>query len=300
MTALKATCNISSSATSTIDLFNSLPVHITAIATLNGMSIQEPTDFPSQPPSGPFVPIHIVFPCPAPDHLTVNPATSVISVGGAGQVFTTTLYDKNGKIIDSSNDQQIVWQSSDLTVATVNSLGLVLGVNSGTATITAKDSRSGLNGTSTVTVEKGTSIVVAVGDAAGSQSPATTALLVNGIQIGTASGPVAYGVCQVPDNQAMTLTIETNADLSQNPRSAASLCGPPPTVCKPWSGMAVAVAVLLNFQECQLPIASSNTSATIHSDGCASAGNCASAADVLNETGAIIVNSCVGIPGLNQ
>lgn len=79
--------------------------------------------------------------------VTVSPSTPSVAVGKTQQMVATGTYD-NGTtdtVTDSAS-----WASSDNTIATVGSTGLVTGVAAGTATISA--TLDGLSGSTTVTV----------------------------------------------------------------------------------------------------------------------------------------------------
>jgi len=77
--------------------------------------------------------------------VTVAPTSASIAVGGTQQL-TASLIPSN------ATNQNVSWSSSNTSVATVNSSGLVTGVASGSATITVTTEDGGLSATSTVTV----------------------------------------------------------------------------------------------------------------------------------------------------
>lgn len=80
--------------------------------------------------------------------VTVGPSTPSIAVGKTQQMTATGTYD-NGTtdtVTDSAS-----WSTSDVTIATVSSTGLVTGVASGTATISA--TLDAVSGSTTVNVE---------------------------------------------------------------------------------------------------------------------------------------------------
>jgi hypothetical protein len=79
--------------------------------------------------------------------VTVSPSTPSVAVGKTQQMVATGTYD-NGTT-DTVTDSA-TWSTSDNTIATVSSSGLVTGVASGTATISA--TLNGLSGSTTVTV----------------------------------------------------------------------------------------------------------------------------------------------------
>lgn len=79
--------------------------------------------------------------------VTVAPSTPSIAVGKTQQMSATGTYD-NG-VTDTVTDSAS-WSTSDATVATVSSKGLVTGLASGTATISA--TLNGVSGSTTVNV----------------------------------------------------------------------------------------------------------------------------------------------------
>jgi len=76
--------------------------------------------------------------------VTVSPSTPSVAVGKTQQMVATGTYD-NGTT-DTVSDSAS-WSTSDNTIATVSSTGLVIGVASGTATISA--TLNGLSGSTT-------------------------------------------------------------------------------------------------------------------------------------------------------
>jgi uncharacterized protein YjdB len=78
--------------------------------------------------------------------VTVSPANASIIPGGTTQL-SATLRDGNGKVLSRNN---VAWSSSNADVATVSGTGLVTGVTSGFAFITAES--SGSSATATITV----------------------------------------------------------------------------------------------------------------------------------------------------
>lgn len=83
---------------------------------------------------------------PAVATVTVSPSSGTIQVGGTLQL-TATPRDQNGNALSG---RTITWSSSNTSVATVTSSGLVRGIAPGTATITATS--EGRTGQATVTV----------------------------------------------------------------------------------------------------------------------------------------------------
>ena len=75
----------------------------------------------------------------------VAPATASIAVGSS-KTLTATVEP------DTASSKGVTWYSSNESVATVNSRGIVIGVAPGTATITALTDEGGFSGTCTVTV----------------------------------------------------------------------------------------------------------------------------------------------------
>lgn len=68
-------------------------------------------------------------PAAAPTSVTVTPSAPTLNVGDTEQM--------SASVSPGGASQAVTWHSSDLAVATVNSSGLVAGVGTGTATITA-------------------------------------------------------------------------------------------------------------------------------------------------------------------
>ena len=75
----------------------------------------------------------------------VAPATANIAVGSSKTLSATVQPD-------TASSKGVTWYSSNESVATVNSRGIVIGVAPGTATITALTDEGGFSGTCTVTV----------------------------------------------------------------------------------------------------------------------------------------------------
>ncbi len=80
-------------------------------------------------------------PCPCPPNLSfisVTPTTTDVLPGGTSQ-FTCTCHEVDCNGVDWPMDVTLssAWSSSDATVATVNTTGLVTGINGGSASITA-------------------------------------------------------------------------------------------------------------------------------------------------------------------
>ena len=77
--------------------------------------------------------------------MSVSPATASIEAGDTTQL-TATVTPSN------ASDQSVSWSSSNTAVATVDSSGIVTGVGTGSATITATTTDGGYTASSTVTV----------------------------------------------------------------------------------------------------------------------------------------------------
>ncbi len=100
--------------------------------------------------------------------VTVSPANASIIAGGTTQL-SATLRDGNGKKLSRSN---VAWSSSNAEVATVSGTGLVTGVTSGFAIITAES--GGASATATITVLSTPASAVTVNLQSGSLSVGQT------------------------------------------------------------------------------------------------------------------------------
>jgi len=80
--------------------------------------------------------------------VAVDPTTATVTVGQSPVTLTATVRDTSGTVV---TDRAVTWSSSDATIATVSTTGVVTGRNPGTVTITATS--EGVNGTATVTVQ---------------------------------------------------------------------------------------------------------------------------------------------------
>jgi uncharacterized protein YjdB len=78
--------------------------------------------------------------------VTVSPASSTVQTGET-KTLSATVRDTSGAVV---TDRVMTWSSSDETIATVSSAGVVTGVSAGTATITATS--EGKSGSAAVTV----------------------------------------------------------------------------------------------------------------------------------------------------
>ena len=77
--------------------------------------------------------------------VTVAPSTATIGVGGTVALIETVAPS-------TATNKTVTWSSSDTSVATVSSTGVVTGVGAGTATITVTTADGGKTATSTITV----------------------------------------------------------------------------------------------------------------------------------------------------
>ncbi len=123
--------------------------------------------------------------------ITVTPTTATATVGNTAQFEATGTFT-NGKRTTSQNlTTQVIWSSSVVSVATINSAGLATATGPGITTITATGGNGGITGTATLNVTSSsggagtlTSLTV---------FPATQVLTVSGataqfIAIGTFAG----------------------------------------------------------------------------------------------------------------
>lgn len=111
----------------------------------------------------------MLFVQPAVASVVILPQTSSVVIGET-RGLTVAVTDKDGKTISG---RSLTWSSSNPSIATVNSEGVVAGVSIGDATITARTIRDGISGTATVQV-------VQVPVASVSISPAGTQLVFEG------------------------------------------------------------------------------------------------------------------------
>src|SRR5206468_4962176 len=79
-------------------------------------------------------------------NITISPQTATVDVGATQQLTATTL-DANNNVLTG---RVVTWSSSDPSRATVNSTGLVTGVATGIAVVTATS--EGKSGSSQITV----------------------------------------------------------------------------------------------------------------------------------------------------
>lgn len=107
--------------------------------------------------------------------VTLAPTSATIGVGGTQQLTDTIAPSR-------ATNKNVSWTSSNTSVATVSSSGLVTGVSSGTATITVKTADGGFTATSSIAVGGGTVKVTGV-----TVSPSTAGVKVGNTQQLTAT-----------------------------------------------------------------------------------------------------------------
>ncbi len=129
--------------------------------------------------------------------ITVDPPTQTIQVGNQLQMTATGTYNDGSSNTISSN---LFWSSDPTSVATITAGGLVVGVSTGTATITATSAN--ITGTTTVMVAlpNVTSIQVA---------PSNTSISQSGSQSYTAMATVSgqTNPVDITGNATWTLTV---------------------------------------------------------------------------------------------
>jgi hypothetical protein len=86
---------------------------------------------------------------PTLSKITINPASTSVLVGGTQQLTATGTND-DGSTSDVTTSA--TWSSSDSTLVTVNTTGLVTGVANSTTGATITAVKNGISGTATVTV----------------------------------------------------------------------------------------------------------------------------------------------------
>ena len=81
------------------------------------------------------------------EEIILSPTSVTVKEGSTSQI-TATIVPEN------ATDRELVWETSDASIATVDSTGKVTGVKKGTVTITAKTKNGDVKATVTVTVEE--------------------------------------------------------------------------------------------------------------------------------------------------
>lgn len=120
--------------------------------------------------------------------IMVTPGTaSIQNAGGTAQFQATGFFlnGKNGNSYSENLTNQVVWSSSTVSVATINSSGLATAVAAGTTTITATGGNGGINGTATLTVVSGG------GGGGGGSNPLLSITVIPGTQVLQTAGETA-------------------------------------------------------------------------------------------------------------
>ena len=113
------------------------------------------------------------FISPAISSVYITPSAGTISIGNSLQLTAIAVYsDQSTSPLSGSS---VGWSSSDNTIATVTNGGLVKGVATGTATITA--SSQGVSGTASITVTVQNLTSITINTTPGSAVPQSTATI---------------------------------------------------------------------------------------------------------------------------
>ena len=113
--------------------------------------------------------------------ITVNPATPTVQAGTTLQMIATGTYNDGSTQTLAKN---LLWSTSDSTIATISTTGLLTGVSVGTATISANSANISGTTTATISVAGLTSILI---------TPATSSLNPNTQTQFTATGTLQGG-----------------------------------------------------------------------------------------------------------
>jgi len=133
---------------------------------------------------------------PTLSSITVTPATPTVAKGSTQQ-FTATATNDDGST-SSSNLKNLIWASSDPTVATISSTGLATTLKVGTTTISA--SSGIITGSTTLTVTTNAALTsIAV-------TAASSTVSVGGTDQLTATGTFADGTTGVDITSSVTWT----------------------------------------------------------------------------------------------
>jgi hypothetical protein len=149
---------------------------------------------------------------PTLNSITVTPGNPSIGIGSTQQ-FTATGYYSNGSSLNITG--QVVWASSNTSIANVNLRGLAVAANAGTAQISA--TLRGINGSTSVTVQGSLLVITTQSLPAGKANTAYTATL-------AASGgtpPYAWSVISGALPTGTTLNSSTGV-ISGTPTTAAT------------------------------------------------------------------------------
>jgi uncharacterized protein YjdB len=114
--------------------------------------------------------------------ITVTPATTSVGIGSTTQLTANGVFDDGSTSTLSGSD--VAWSTSDANIATVSTSGVVTGVTTGSATITATS--SGFTATSAVTVNVANLTSISI-------SPTSSLLTPGGTVSFTATGNLANG-----------------------------------------------------------------------------------------------------------
>jgi Bacterial Ig-like domain (group 2) len=135
--------------------------------------------------------------------ITITASTNTVNAGSSLQLTAQGTYSDNST---ATLTAQVMWESSDSTVASVNALGVLTALKAGAVTVTATDGATsgafGINVTAGQVTPTSTSVTISA--AYGSQTPATTTLTVSNATIQrialTPSSPtIALGTTQAFD-----------------------------------------------------------------------------------------------------
>jgi hypothetical protein len=132
--------------------------------------------------------------------ITITPADPFIAKSTAQQLFVTALFSDGMRVLFWT---QVTWQSSDPTVATVSSNGLVFAVKEGTAIITATDkAHPSIAASVTVKVTELTFITI---------DPLLVSIPVGSVQQFTATGVYTSATTTWPPNLTPLVTWSTSS-----------------------------------------------------------------------------------------
>jgi hypothetical protein len=110
---------------------------------------------------------------PTVSSIFVTPASATVAVSNTVQLIATARYSDGSS--NTLSGSSVGWSSSDNTIATVNSGGLVTGVATGTATITVTS--QGVTSTASITVTPTNVTTLSITTTQGSTNPQSTATI---------------------------------------------------------------------------------------------------------------------------
>lgn len=99
--------------------------------------------------------------CNSVNEIIVTPKEGSVPVGFELQLKAETLF-LTGLVIDVTSSDEITWSSSDESIASVDSKGLMTGIASGSVTVTASGNFNGTDFTDSATIEVTDAIVTSV------------------------------------------------------------------------------------------------------------------------------------------